>query len=103
MALSEFMSDSPATLLVDTPEGSLDVAYEARAGSMFSRFASAGNFILMTANLRGSQLVLRLAGLQHKTGMQVTRMTEWTDLTEVQQSEEKLFLEAYAAIDAALG
>jgi ABC-type lipoprotein export system ATPase subunit len=102
MALSEFMSDSPATLLIDTPEGSLDVAYEARAGAMFSKFAGAGNFILMTANLRSSQLVLRLAGLQHKTGMQVTRMTEWTDLSEVQQSEEKLFLEAYAAIDAAL-
>jgi hypothetical protein len=102
MALSEFMSEGPATLLIDTPEGSLDVAYEARAGSMFSKFASAGNYILMTANLRGSQLVLRLAELQHRTGMQVTRMTEWTDLSEVQQSEEKLFVEAYAAIDLAL-
>jgi hypothetical protein len=56
----------------------------------------------MTANLRSSQLVLRLAELQHEGGMQVVRMTEWTDLSEVQQSEERLFLDAYEAIDAAL-
>jgi len=102
MALAEFMSDTPATLLIDTPEGSLDVAYEARAGAMFSKFAEAGNSILMTANLRSSQLVLRLAQLQHRTGMQITRMTEWTDLSKVQQAEEQLFTDAYNAIDAAL-
>src|SRR5262249_43786425 len=35
MALSEFMAANGATLLIDTPEGSLDIAYEARAGAMF--------------------------------------------------------------------
>lgn len=103
MALSEFMSDSPATLLIDTPEGSLDIAYEARAGSMFARFVESGNVILMTANLRSSQLVIRLAEIQHLKGMQVVRMTDWTDLSDVQRSEEKLFLEAYDKIDEALG
>jgi len=56
----------------------------------------------MTANLRSSQLVIRLAELQHHAGMQIVRMTDWTDLSEVQQSEERLFLAAYDAIDAAL-
>lgn len=102
MALSEYMSNGAATLLIDTPEGSLDIAYEARAGSMFSKFVAEGNRVLMTANLRSSQLVLRLAGLQKSAGMQVVRMTDWTDLSKVQQSEEMLFTDAYSAIDAAL-
>lgn len=102
MALSEYMANGPATLLVDTPEGSLDIAYEARAGSMFSKFVAAGNRVIMTANLRSSQLVLRLAEMQKSTGMQIVRMTDWTDLSEVQRSEESLFANAYNAIDAAL-
>lgn len=102
MALSEFMAAGPATLLIDTPEGSLDIAYEARAGAMFSKFADSGNSLLMTANLRSSELVLRLAKLEKMAGMQVVRMTDWTDLSEVQQSEEALFLQAYDAIEEAL-
>ena len=102
MALSEHMTGGASTLLIDTPEGSLDIAYEARAGVMFSKYVDNGNFILMTANLRSSHLVLRLAELQHDTGMQVARMTDWTELSSVQRSEEGLFLKAYEAIDDAL-
>jgi energy-coupling factor transporter ATP-binding protein EcfA2 len=102
MALAEFMAVGPATLFIDTPEGSLDIAYEARAGVMFSKFVKTGNAIFMTANLRSSELVIRLAELEKKAGMQVVRMTDWTDLSEVQQSEERLFTEAYASIDSAL-
>jgi hypothetical protein len=102
MALSEFMATDQATLLIDTPEGSLDIAYEAQAGAMFSNFVAAGNAVLMTANLRSSELILRLAQLQKKQGMQIVRMTDWTDLSDVQQREERLFREAYDTIDAAL-
>lgn len=102
MALSEFMANGPATLLIDTPEGSLDIAYEAQAGAMFSKFVAEGNAVLMTANLRSSELILRLAHLQKRQGMQIVRMTDWTDLSEVQQREERLFHDAYDAIDAAL-
>lgn len=102
MALAEFMALGPATLLIDTPEGSLDIAYEARAGAMFSRFVESDNVIVMTANLRSSQLVLRLAELRHHAGMQIVRMTDWTDLSKVQQAEEQLFVRAYQQIDTAL-
>jgi hypothetical protein len=102
MALSEFMSAGAATLLIDTPEGSLDIAYEARAGAMFAKFVEQENALIMTANLRSSELVLRLAALEKHRGMQIVRMTDWTDLSEVQQSEEGLFSSAYNAIDAAL-
>lgn len=102
MALSEYMAVGPATLLIDTPEGSLDIAYEAQAGAMFSKFVAQGNAVLMTANLRSSELILRLAQLQKRRGMQMVRMTDWTDLSEVQQREELLFGQAYDRIDAAL-
>lgn len=102
MALAEFMSPKGATLLIDTPEGSLDITYEARAGQMFSEFAARGNAILMTANLRSSALLRRLAERQKHAGMQIERMTDWTDLSEVQQAEEGLFAEAYEEIDRAL-
>lgn len=102
MALAEFMSEGCATLIIDTPEGSLDIAYEARAGSMFSSFVESGNLIVMTANLRSSALVLRLAERQKKDGMQTVRMTDWTHLSEVQQTEEDLFTQAFDQIEAAL-
>ena len=102
MALAEFMSPDGATLFIDTPEGSLDITYEARAGQMFSEFATQGNSILMTANLRSSALLQRLAERQTDAGMQIERMTDWTDLSEVQQAEENLFDEAYEEIERAL-
>lgn len=102
MALAEFMSPGAATLLIDTPEGSLDITYEARAGQMFSEFAERSNHIVMTANLRSSALLLRLAERQTHSGMQIERMTDWTDLSEVQQAEETLFDEAYEEIERTL-
>ncbi|MQB35121.1 AAA family ATPase [Rhizobium rhizogenes] len=102
MAILEYMASGPATLFIDTPEGSLDIAYEARAGSMFSKFVRNNNALMMTANLRSSELIRRLASLEKRAGMQIVRMTDWTDLSQVQQSEESLFVEAYDAIEAAL-
>ena len=102
MALAEFVSSEGASLLIDTPEGSLDITYEARAGQMFSNFAEGGNAILMTANLRSSALLRRLAERRKHAGMQIERMTDWTDLSEVQRAEEGLFAEAYEEIDRAL-
>lgn len=102
MALSEMITDGPATLMIDTPEGSLDITYEARAGAMFSRFVAEKNRLLVTANLRSSELVRRLANLQTNKRMKLARMTEWTDLSEVQQAEERLFIDAYEDIEKAL-
>jgi DNA repair exonuclease SbcCD ATPase subunit len=103
MALAESMTEGSSTLLIDTPEGSLDVAYEARAGQMFDTFAKAGNYIVMTANLRSSELLVNLGRLSGRDGMQLIRMTDWTELTEVQAEEEARLNEAYRAIEKALG
>lgn len=104
MALAQYMSnpDSPAGLLVDTPEGSLDIAYEARAGDMFADFVSDGFNLVMTANINSSQLLIRLAERCGTNLMKLVRMTDWTPLTEVQAEEEGLFNEAYRRIEAEL-
>jgi hypothetical protein len=104
MALAQQMSKSgsPACLYVDTPEGSLDIAYESRAGSMFGQFVSSGDQLVMTANINTSQLLRRLASTCGPARMKLLRMTEWTSLSEVQSAEENLFDEAYSAIEAAL-
>jgi len=102
MALSESITGGASSLLIDTPEGSLDIAYEARAGQMFDTFARAGNYILMTANLRSSELLVNLAHLRGKAGMSIVRMTEWAELTDVQAAEEVRLDKAFKVISDAL-
>jgi DNA repair exonuclease SbcCD ATPase subunit len=104
MALAQFMSspEGPASLYIDTPEGSLDVAYETRAGQMFSQFARNGHGIVMTANINGSRLLTAMAEQCGPRRMHVQRMTTWTELSDVQQKEERLFQEVFAAIEKAL-
>lgn len=104
MALAQFISaeGTNATLFIDTPEGSLDIAYESRAGEMFAKFIESGYHIIMTANINTSQLLTRLAIRCKKSKMQLLRMTSWTDLSDVQIQEEKLFEKAYSAIEMAL-
>jgi len=101
MALARYMSDpeAKACLFIDTPEGSLDIAYESRAGEMFARFAENGHDILMTANINSSQLLKKMALRCGKSKMVLHRMTSWAELSSVQQEEEQLFNEAYEVIE----
>ena len=64
MSLAIFLSDkiNGATMMVDTPEGSLDIAYESRVGNMFAEYVNFYNQnLFMTANINASQLLLSLA------------------------------------------
>ena len=105
MALIQHMSD-PASLgaiFIDTPEGSLDISYEKRAGDMLADFAQSGHQIVMTANINSSKLLLELAHDCGRSLMHLCRMTDWAELSEVQRTEEHLFVEAYTQIEAAFG
>ncbi len=105
MTLATYLSkhDNEATLLIDTPEGSLDIAYESRAGNMFANFVVDFNQnIIMTANINASQLLIALALKCSKKRMQFRRMLEWTDLTEIQKEGEHLFEKVYKNIETAL-
>ncbi|WP_158614109.1 AAA family ATPase [Cellulomonas sp. PhB143] len=104
MSLAQHMTigEGPACLLVDTPEGALDIAYEAKAGEMFASFTADGDQLVMTANVNTSQLLRRMAERCGRERMEFVRMTEWTTLTDVQTEEEGLFNDAFSAIESAL-
>lgn len=104
MALIKYMSapDNPGCLYLDTPEGSLDIAYETRAGRMIAQFTNNGFGCMMTANINTSRLLISLAEDCGKAKMTLHRMTTWAQLTDVQTAEEKLFDRAYAEIEKRL-
>jgi DNA repair exonuclease SbcCD ATPase subunit len=105
MSLAIFLSDNKngATMMVDTPEGSLDIAYESRVGNMFAEYATIYNQnLFMTANINASQLLLSLAEKCGENKMKFRRMLEWTDLSEIQKEGEYLFKKVYENIEIAL-
>ena len=104
MAVVAFVaSHRGGSLLIDTPEGSLDIAYESRAGQMFARFIENGSQLVMTANINTSRLLLDLAKECSAEKMRLERMTEWTTLSEVQSASQHLFEDAFDRIEEALG
>ena len=105
MALAVYLSkpNNEATLLIDTPEGSLDIAYESRVGNMFADFViDYKQNIIMTANINASQLLISLAEKCGKEKMKFRRMLDWTDLTEIQKEGEHLFDKVYNNIEETL-
>lgn len=102
MALAQYMSTNGATLFVDTPEGSLDIAYESRAGQMFASFVKNGHNVIMTANINSSQILKKLAAECGRSRMELCRMTSWAELSEVQLQEEDLFRQAIEEIHKTL-
>jgi hypothetical protein len=93
MALAQHMSgtENKATLFIDTPEGSLDIAYEKGAGDMFARFVKSGHHILMTANINSSQILRTLADDCGPSMMHIEPMINWTTLSSVQKRDPQLF------------
>lgn len=105
MSLAIYLStpNNPASMLIDTPESSLDIAYENRAGKMFANFIIGySQNILMTANINASQLLISLAELCGNEKMKFRRMLDWTDLTSIQKEGESLFERVYINIENAL-
>lgn len=101
-ALIEFTSSPNAFMLIDTPEGSLDIAYESRAGKMFGDFVQKGFDVIMTANINSSQLLLQMAKKCRREKMKIERMTSWTILSTVQQEEQDVIEKAFNNIEEAL-
>jgi uncharacterized membrane protein len=63
MALIELftrMTGSPAFYIAETPEGSLDLAYERNVANMYLEFASSQHSIVITSNLNSSNFLQAL-------------------------------------------
>lgn len=105
MSLAIYLSrpGQEATMIIDTPEGSLDIAYESRVGTMFAEFVNDYHQnIIMTANINASELLVTLAKKCGKEKMRFRRMLEWVQLGPVQKQGEHLFERVYKNIEKAL-
>ena len=102
MALAQQIAGSASALLIDTPEGSLDIAYEDRAGRMFAEYVSGGHQILMTANINTSKLLTTMARSCGPGAMKIVKMTGWSELSDVQTQAGDLFAQAFTTISTAL-
>ena len=104
MSLVQFCTgdSEDVSMLLDTPEGSLDIAYESKVGEMFALFIEHNKSLFITANLNSSELLKRLASKCTKERMHLERMIDWADLSSVQKQEENLFNGAYQDILAHL-
>ena len=96
-------NEDGGTMMVDTPEGSLDIAYESRVGNMFAEFVTEYHQnLFMTANINASQLLISLAEKCSYSNMTFKRMLDWTDLNLIQKEGESLFQKVYSNIESAL-
>ena len=92
----------PTSMLIDTPEGSLDIAYETNAGSMFSEYINSNQKLIITANLNSSGLIKKLAENCRKTKFALLNMLTWAKLSSVQSSLYGLFDASIQAIEKLL-
>ena len=105
MSLAIYLTtpENKATLLIDTPEGALDIAYETRVGKMFAYFINSySQNIVMTSNINSSLLLISLAKNIKKSKMIMRRMLDWIDLSIVQKEEEKLFKKYFDNVESLL-
>lgn len=91
-----------STLLIDTPEGSLDIAYETRAGMLFDQFAKTGHSLVMMSNLNSSNLLGQLTMSSSTDEMEIFKMVDWSRLSEVQIESSTLFDEVYLDLEERL-
>lgn len=93
MAFAQFASPhgAGAPLYIDTPEGSLDLAYEDQAGQMIASFATEGHKVFMTANINTSQLLRSIASHSRQCGFGIQRLYRWAELSAVQEKQETKF------------
>jgi DNA repair exonuclease SbcCD ATPase subunit len=97
MALITWFSESTGQstfCIVETPEGSLDLAYERNVADMYAEFANYGHTIIATSNLNSSNflggLFNQLNDGKNKKGS-VLDLLQYGQLTSVQRKHAKEF------------
>ncbi len=91
------------TMLLDTPEGSLDIAYEVNAGNMLTKYANEETQLILTANINSSGLLYQIASKSNKDKISVIDLKKWSLLTEVQNKNIKILDNALTNITSVIG
>ncbi|MNC11107.1 hypothetical protein D3C75_587930 [compost metagenome] len=104
MAIVDYIANDKyeGCMLIDTPEGSLDIAYEANAGEMFADFINSQHQLIITANLNSSGLVKTFAGKSGISKFNLINIIKWANLSTVQSDRIELFNKALRDIEAAM-
>lgn len=105
MAIVSFVcskSHTSTSMLIDTPEGSLDIAYETNAGSMFSEYIASNQKMVITANLNSSGLIQTLAGKTKSEKFELISMLKWAKLSSIQNTHFDLFEKSISTIESQL-
>ena len=104
MSIIDYIEDktNEGCILVDAPEGSLDIAYETNAGEMFREYVNRGHQLIVTANLNSSGLTKTLAKGMNKNEFNLVNMLSWANLSAIQIEKMKLFKGALNEITAAM-
>ncbi|MGP3610638.1 AAA family ATPase [Anoxybacteroides rupiense] len=91
MAIIDYLQNSipkfSTFFITETPEGSLDIAYEKHVAEMFLLFAQSNNNIVFTSNLNSSRFLQKIfEGMDHnERRRKILNMLEKGNLTMVQQ------------------
>lgn len=91
------------TMLLDTPEGSLDIAYEVNAGNMLTKYASEETQLILTANINSSGLLYQIVQKSHKDKISLIDLKQWSLLTEVQNNNINILDDALSKIRSMIG
>ena len=105
MAIISFVcnkTQATTSMLIDTPEGSLDIAYETNAGSMFYEYIEAQQKMIITANVNSSGLIKTLASKTKKEKFELISMLKWAKLSSVQNTHFDLFERSISTIESNL-
>lgn len=86
-------------LLLDTPEGSLDIAYETNAGTMLAEYSIQEKQLILTANVNSSGLLSQLAKQCGSYSFRLIRMIYWAQLSNVQLNNLSLIEQALNYIE----
>lgn len=100
MAIITFVctENNSYSMLIDTPEGSLDIAYETNAGKMFYEYINSSQKMIITANLNSSGLIRTLAENTKSEKFELINMLKWAKLSSVQSHHFELFSDSIAEI-----
>ena len=97
MAIIDFLSGEiegfKTFFITETPEGSLDLAYEEQVAKMFTIFAESKNNIIFTSNLNSSNFLNQVFSGVEDSSSRILNMLEKGNLTKIQKNYNKVFEE----------
>ncbi|WP_036214531.1 AAA family ATPase [Lysinibacillus sphaericus] len=104
MAIIDFLQNKikgfEVFFITETPEGSLDIAYEEQVAEMFTIFAKSNNNIIFTSNLNSSNFLSKIFKKIDKTDRErrILNMLEKGNLTKVHKEYEQVLSDKLVTI-----